>query len=559
MKARIIKKNGECEIVTPILTVNKSKTTAFLDISSIGADCAYIDFGYDFLTSETDKNGYSIAPRGTKEGGTMLCRFTDKSDCEYISDSNYMPVFGFKSSEKSIFAVVTQMTYEYKIVVGVKNGIHYIYPRFFVDNKNNYENIEIDFYSLSKGADYNDMAALYREIKSPTPLSEKVKKYPDIKYAVDSVELRIRMAWKPVPSPVLHQTLENEPPVIVGCTTDRAKDIIDGLKRRGVDKVEICLVGIETKGHDGRWPQLLPIEESIGGETELVKLCKYGQDAGYKMVVHTNSTEMYEISDDWNENELIVTHDGEYSTDSIPWGGGLPYHLCPKCAAEYAERNHKKVEEMGFKGLHYIDVLTNFPPRNCYSKKHPMTARQSAEQICQIGQMTRDMFGGFASEGGFDYAPDVLDYALYTSYNLYGKQHPVCDETIPFWQLVYHGSILCNPSTETVNWRVKDEMSHLKFIEFGGRPLAYINSKYVDEGGCGNWMGESDLLCATDELLNDSLDRIARMYNEYKDMSDLQYEKMLSHEKLADGIYCITYSNGTKITVDYNKMNYKID
>ena len=102
-------------------------------------------------------------------------------------------------------------------------------------------------------------------------------------------------------------------------------------------------------------------------------------------------------------------------------------------------------------------------------------------------------------------------------------------------------------------------MSHLKFIEFGGRPLAYINSKYVDEGGCGNWMGESDLLCATDELLNDSLDRIARMYNEYKDMSDLQYEKMLSHEKLADGIYRITYSNGTKITVDYNKMNYKID
>ena len=170
------------------------------------------------------------------------------------------------------------------------------------------------------------------------------------------------------------------------------------------------------------------------------------------------------------------------------------------------------------------------------------------------------MFGGFACEGGFDYAADVLDYVLYTSYNLYGEQHSICDETVPFWQLVYHGSILYNPSTETVNYCVKDEKSHLKFIEYGGRPLGYFNSKYVGEGSCGNWMGEEDLLCSTDEQLEDSLDRIkTKLYDEYIGMYELQYALMLRHDKLGEGIYRITYSNGTVITVDYNKQSYMVE
>lgn len=176
-----------------------------------------------------------------------------------------------------------------------------------------------------------------------------------------------------------------------------------------------------------------------------------------------------------------------------------------------------------------------------------MTARQSAETICEIAKIAREMFGGFASEGGFDYLADGLDYVLYTSYNLYGKQHPLCDETIPFWQLVYHGSILYNPSTETVNFCAKDAKSHLKYIEYGGRPLGYFNSKYVGEGGCGNWMGEEDLLCASEEELADSIDGLAGMYREYQSLWKLQLEYMLRHDKIRDGVYQTAYSDGTTL------------
>ena len=40
-------------------------------------------------------------------------------------------------------------------------------------------------------------------------------------------------------------------------------------------------------------------------------------------------------------------------------------------------------------------------------------------------------------------------------------------ESIPFFALVYHGIILYNPSTDTVNFPIKDKKQMLKLIEYG--------------------------------------------------------------------------------------------
>lgn len=558
MNCRVVLRDGTSYDIAPALKKDSDRTVIYLRKDEIPAECDHVDFLYDTHRAKSC-GGFMFAPRGTAEGGTVLCTFRERNeDTEYVSDSNYMPVFGFSTEEKCIFAVVDGMKYHYRIVMGVKGGEYYIYPRFFLDGKCCYEDISISLYDFPVGSDYNDMASLYRNLKNPRPLKEKVAEYPAVRYALEAPELRVRLAWKPVPTPVMCQTEENEPAVTVGCTLARLKDIIDGLKSHGIEKCEICLVGVEKSGHDGRWPQLLPIEESIGGEDALREVCAYGQSLGYQMVVHTNSTEMYEISKYWNKDDVIIDREGEYSFDPISWGGGRPYHICPKRGAEHAKDHFRILHEMGFRGLHYVDVITNFSPRACFNPLHPLTCEETADIYRRIGEMAREKFGGFQSEGGFDFAADILDFSLYTCYNLYTNLHPLFDETIPFWQLVYHGSILYNPSTETVNFCVKDEKAHLKFIEYGGRPAMYFNSKYVDEGGCGNWMGETDLLCATDEMLESSLQKFKAVYDEYVTLNHLQYEKMIRHEKLSDGIYRTTYSDGTSITVDYNSEKYEV-
>ena len=48
------------------------------------------------------------------------------------------------------------------------------------------------------------------------------------------------------------------------------------------------------------------------------------------------------------------------------------------------------------------------------------------------------------------------------------------------------------------------------------------------------------------------------MYDEYKTLQHLAYELMLKHEKVSDGVYRVTYSDNTVITVDYNKNTYEV-
>ena len=54
-------------------------------------------------------------------------------------------------------------------------------------------------------------------------------------------------------------------------------------------------------------------------------------------------------------------------------------------------------------------------------------------------------------------------------------------------------------------------------------------------------------------------DAIKKASDEYEALKHLQFEFMENHEKISDGIYRSTYSDGTTITVDYNKETYSVE
>lgn len=109
---------------------------------------------------------------------------------------------------------------------------------------------------LPGSATYCDMALTYRNFQLESgacrPLKEKIKEREALRYAMDAPEIRIRMGWKPAPAKVLEQTTKNEPEMKVACIFDRVCDLIDELKAQSVDKAQICLVGWNKSGHDGR-------------------------------------------------------------------------------------------------------------------------------------------------------------------------------------------------------------------------------------------------------------------------------------------------------------------
>ena len=129
---------------------------------------------------------------------------------------------------------------------------------------------------------------------------------------------------------------------------------------------------------------------------------------------------------------------------------------------------------------------------------------------------------------------------------------------MPIFQLVYNGIILSNPFTTTVNATIKGRPSELKTIEFGARPTFYFYANFLTPGKRSNWMGDEDLVCATDEELRKSVASIKRGLEDYKSLWRLQYVFMEGHDELAPGVYVTRYANGTKVYVNYTKLPFAV-
>lgn len=518
----------------------------------------HIIFDIPFFNKQKGDSGYyavaDIRSKETGVSGGYLCFFGDKQDFDCLCPPKLMPIFGIKTEEDTVLGVVTGMRLSFFVNVGVSDNKYYLKPYFQLDGDRPYEDIRIEFYSLGKDAEYSDMAIKYRQLQLENgcvPIAERSKDNPYIKYAAESVEIRVRMGWKPVPSKILEQTVGNEPEMKVACTFDRVKDLIDELKLQGVEKAQICLVGWNKSGHDGRYPDLFPVEEKLGGEEKLRELIAYAQNNGYQITCHTNSTDCYSISKDFSNDIVLKNKDNTLSIDNAVWAGGRMYHLCPKVALDFAKRDLPKVADLGFRGTHYIDVMTTVWPRTCYDENHPSSAKQTVEYYKEIMKLCHEKIGGFASEGAFDFAAEYLDYALYVTVGKYKGEF--FDRRVPLWEITYHGIILSNPSTSTMNYTIKDNETKNYVYECGGRPVFYIYSKFIDStDNNSNWLGAEDLILDTDEQLKYTVSKIKEGYDEMIKNNNHQTEFIVKHEYLSDSKIKTTYSSGAETVVDYD-------
>lgn len=121
--------------------------------------------------------------------------------------------------------------------------------------------------------------------------------------------------------------------------------------------------------------------------------------------------------------------------------------------------------------------------------------------------------------------------------------------------MTYHGIILYNPCTYTLNYAAKDIDNRLKFFELGGRPLVCYYANFALDS---NWMGKEDFLCDTDEQLKDSVEKIKIMRDDYDLLKPERYEFIEEHQEVSPGVFKTVYSNKTEVVVDYNKKTFEI-
>ena len=553
-------KDGQTETKTAKLVRQGTVERLVIPQADVPEGTQSIDVLHPYATAKTGEDGFYVFCNG------MYGTFKERPDGIYRMNNMVMPMFGVRTAHGAMTVVMEGMRYEAEHIAELKDGIYTVFPRYILDGEKPYSDISIDFHHLGTTATYSDMAKCYRNIqlsrKVCVPLKERIKNNSELDYAAKAMMVRVRMGWKPVPSPVEQQTAENEPPMKVAITFDRFMQIVDEFKRQGVEKAEFCLVGWNIGGHDGRYPQIFPVEERLGGEAKLREAIEKAQKEGFQIVCHTNNTDAYHVSQIgglWDEGYLLQRKDGTLSQMNVAWGGGKGYDACPKQMYErFVKSDFEKLRELGFRGLHYIDVFSTVNPRTCFAPEHPLTKEEFAEWTKKIFAEAQREFGGLGSEGGFDYCVSNLDYGLYISfYNPGAKLNSLIDRHVPFWQLVYNGIVLNNPYTATTNYTTKDAATRLKVIEFGGRPMFYYYSKFMNSGN--NWMGDIDLTCATDAELVESVRKIKEGFDEFETLKHLQLEFMESHEALSENVFETTFSDGTRILTNYGDADFKCE
>lgn len=558
MKSRIVYPDGTQKIVENEVTQNGNIITASLKKENVsGAE--YIDFMFDYFTAKSGDEGYFVTNTGLE--GTAITRFTDRNDEEFFSERPFVGCYGFCKKDYSVIGILKTLRCDAGIVRGVKNGVYYTFFRYFADGDELQDNIVIEYRFLESNT-YSALANEYRNFMLTegkcVPLKERIEKDCRLKKSANGINIRVRQGWKPAPSPVEDQTPETEPEMYVACTFERVGDIVDEFQNQNIKNAEFCLVGWNSKGHDGRFPQIFPVEPTLGGEEKLKELINKVKGTEYAIVCHDDATAAYKIADCYDDEYILKNKDGSLHKRPTLWSGGRPYKICPKRQYELFELpNQKKIADLGFEGIHYIDVITILPVLKCYDELHKLNRDESAEYYKKIMKLSRENFGGFSSESGYDFGAEYTDYVMYPDFAT-GKDNfsPLCDEIIPFWHMVYHGVILYNISTETLNYAVKSEKSRLKSIELGGRPLICYYANFANGN---NWMGKEDFLCDTDDMLKESVRKAKLMADDYDMLKDERFEFITSHEKISDGIYCTTYSNGTKVLVNYNDGTYTIE
>ncbi len=524
------------------LTQNKDGSLRLkISKESIPANTKHIDISADFANAFKGDKGFIVYPRNE------LLRFTH--DEGGFSGSICMPIFGMKSDQGTFVAIVKGLQFEFALLTTVSNGCYKLHPRFEIQRMEfaPYEDIKIDYYFLNADASYPEMAKVYRnwllKKKKITPLKERVKKQPKLKYLAKSVGVRLQAhASKPWdmrknPYTIEDQTPENEPKVNANpnLTYIKSAEYVQKLKNAGVKFAEICTVGWNSGGHDGRYPQILPIETVAGTEAEFRGFIEHTKNIGYQIAPHINYTDAYKIANIYEDDIVCYKKDGKPARNGV-WCGGRAYNVCAKtCWEKFIPEQLEELSKYNFNGALYIDVLSAINAYPCY--RHGITKKEQSKYYNKILARCKEIWGLAASECGFDHMAKNVDYINYVSTTIkskyQGKGNKLVTEIVPFWQIVFHGTILSNP--DRITQGAHFPYAELKLAEFGGRPIYYS--------------GGSEITVA----------HIAKWYKAYASLAHLQWEFMEDHCEISPKITKTTFSNGTEIVCNYSdkECDYK--
>ncbi len=525
----------------------------------------------DTASVRNDCNGAILLPIDSG----ILCYAKDKPSEEYtvpvFAEKEWkmhwsnMPLWGAISNGKASMAIVESGKFDFAIRLRTNwldSGIYTADPEFFIRDYWDDEPLREDivFIVMQINGGYLQMAHAYRKYnleqrKLPT-LKMKAKENPALDHASRSLPVRCRLAVKPLPPAILEQTQENEPEARVLMSLEHIVEVAQAFKDAGVGECEFNLVGWNHGGHDGAFPQLFPVEASIGGEPALLDAVNKVQALGFPVSLHDNYVDGTSLARNFDLDDYSCEHMENdmrlpFPSVSGELACGRSYRICPQRAAErYAKENFKLIKEkLPVSGAYYVDVISIIMMRKCYHPTHSVSRSDNARYYKDIMRMMQENFQVAMSEGARDWCLPELDRA-YMVFNNLEKDLPYCDCNVPFFELVYHGFIIYNTLRSGINaW--PGERAYLMNFAWGGIPLVYFHHLFNP-----NWSPEHgwslDLTYENPEKLRRDTQTIKRITDDIDKVEHLRYEFIEEIIEHSADLSETRYANGASVWVNYS-------
>lgn len=487
----------------------------------------------------------------------------------YRADGVNLPVFGLKNGEAAFLAVVEKGEALANINArpsGAAASYNVVYPEFRIREKavqsvggsDNVQNIysvqryqgrmTVSYRFLSgEEAGYVGMAKAYRATLldgREAPVSGKRPVYVELIGAIDATE---NIAGLPVEHTRALTTFE------------QAAAVLGDLAASGLDPsaVQVRYSGLFNGGMRQGYADSLRLVGELGGEKGFAALLESAEQAGISVYPDVDLCYVYKntLLDSYNIRRdtarfLTRTTAAVYpynpATFALDTDAEPAYLISPRCYPTLFSAFGRAFAALGCPNLSLRslgDTLTSD------YREERMIDRQSA-----LDTLTESLAGllgdaqaySFMAENGNAYLLPYLSHVVDMPMDSCG--YDMCNESVPFLQLVVSGIV--NYAGEPVNLSSASRHDLLRAVETGAGfsfTATALGSEQVRD------TAYNDYYACEWTYVQKVMDNILE---EAAPAAGTAGQEMTDHEKLADGVYRTTFSDGSQVVVNYNRQPY---
>lgn len=568
--------NDELVVNVPDDSIKEEKEGTYINFITL-----YPMMGYSYLD---DEEGYMLIPDGNgalinldnKEGryttgfSQMIygsdIGFSDNIKKEYLWDEIDMtqeankvlaPIFGMAhtKSQRGYFAVVEKGQNRASVEVH-PNGVMVNYNRCFAkfllrdlyvqplnnsssgtvvqpESDRTHSDLQVRYMLLSGDeVNYSSMANKYRDyLLNNGTLTKKDSSYNTRVDFLGTDRENFLLGTK----------------AVTMTRTEDVENMYKELQDAGVQSVLSVYKGWQDGGLYNIPIRDYDVDSHIGGNSKMNDLIASAKEKNYKLYLFNDALRLNPSENTFSNEMIKKVNKRTYIQDIWAEVYDEFNFLTPEKSAKHLKNF---IEDAADDGISQIAVAGISNTMFSYSYQSNFYSRDSvadaySKLLSETGANT-DMALEQPCAYLWNNADVFLDMPLGTSDYMY------IDEEIPFLSMVLKGVVPMY--SEYVNFEANKQEFMLEMVEAGVFPSFYVTQE------------DSSALIYTN-----SADQYSTKYTTYKD-SVIQYDKefrvlnqvigdanIVNHEKQADGVTVVTYSNGVKVYINYTEESKTVD